>query len=593
MLLSTLDWIIVVAYFIASLAAGIFLSRNSGKNTKEYFAAGNKMPWWLLGISLVATTFSTDTPNLVTDIVRTHGVAGNWLWWAFCLTGMLTVFVYARLWRRSQVLTDIEFYELRYSGKPAAFLRGFRAVYLGFFFNIMIMASVSLAAIKIGGILLGISPLQTILIAGLVTVIYSSFGGLKSVLVTDLIQFVIAMIGSVGAAMIVLDLPQVGGLQGLFTHPNIAGKLDLLPDFSNWEVAMSIFLVPVLVQWWSVWYPGAEPGGGGYVAQRMIAARNETEAVKSVLLFNVMHYVLRPWPWIIVGLASMIVYPTVEDISSKFPMATAGNDLGYPAMLTFLPVGLLGLVVSSLIAAYMSTISTHLNWGASYLVNDVYKRFVKPDATDKEQVFTGRISTFVLMLIAGAVALLLESALDSFKILLQIGAGTGLLFILRWFWWRINAAGEIAAMIISFLNAIYFQFIHSRVFHFEKISATNELLISIAITTAGWLLIVWLTKPTEHRVLWNFYQRVYPGGPGWKKVIEHQKKLGDTSVAVHEKWTVPNGLVCMMLGCALVYSSLLSVGYFLYGNIMPTVLLAGVAILSAIFLFRFWKTKNV
>lgn len=590
MLLSSVDWTIVIVYFALSLAVGIFLSRNSGKSTEEYFTAGRKMPWWLLGISLVATTFSTDTPNLVTDIVRTHGVAGNWLWWAFCLTGMLTVFVYAKLWRRSQVLTDIEFYELRYSGKSAAFLRGFRAIYLGFFFNVMIMASVSLAAIKIGGILLGISPLQTILIAGFVTVAYSSFGGFKSVLVTDLVQFTLAMIGSFGAAYIALQHPMVNGLHGLFSHPNVVGKLNLLPDFNDWRVALSIFLVPVLIQWWNVWYPGAEPGGGGYVAQRMIAAKNEKEAVKSVLIFNILHYALRPWPWIIVGLCSMIVFPTVADISAKFPLATAGNDLGYPAMLTFLPAGLLGLVVSSLIAAYMSTISTHLNWGSSYMVNDVYKRFLKPDASEKQMVFIGRLSTVVLMIFAGALALMLQSALDTFKILLQIGAGTGLLFILRWFWWRISAASEIAAMAISFCYAIYFHFFHAKVFGFEPISSVNELLLGILITTLGWMIVTFFTVPTDSSTLRNFYKKVYPGGPGWKKIIDEHNNSDEKIIM--EKWSVPQGIICMLLGCTLVYSTILATGYYLYGNLLPAIFLTFIAAISSILLFRFWEKMN-
>ena len=292
MLLSSLDWSFIVLYFVVSLAIGAAVSRRAGQDSTEFFAAGKQMPWWLLGISMVATTFSTDTPNLVTDIVRRDGVAGNWIWWSFLLTGMLTVFVYARLWKRSGVLTDIEFYELRYSGKPAAFLRGFRAVYLGFFFNVVIMASVSLAAVKIGGVLLGLSPIQTILIAGTVTVIYSSLGGLRGVLITDLIQFAMAMVGGVSAAVVALRLPEVGGLSGLLSHENVADKLDLIPDFSDPTHAMAVFIIPLAVQWWSVWYPGAEPGGGGYIAQRMLAAKDENNAVGAVFLFNAAHYAL-------------------------------------------------------------------------------------------------------------------------------------------------------------------------------------------------------------------------------------------------------------------------------------------------------------
>src|SRR5699024_4484964 len=395
-----------------------------------------------------ATTFATDTPNLVTNIVRTEGVVGNWTWWAFLLSGMLTVFIYAHLWKRSGVLTDVEFYELRYSGKSAAFLRGFRAIYLGFFFNVIVMASVSLAAIKIGSVLLGLTPLATISIAATVTVIYSSLGGLKAILVTDFFQFFLAIGGSFIAAYVALDHPDVGGLDGLLSHSSVLKKINILPDFSDTSQMMTIFIIPLAVQWWSVYYPGAEPGGGGYIAQRMFAAKNENNSIASVFFFNVMQYALRPWPWIIVALCSIIVFPDLASLRTAFPAASSvvANDMAYPAMLSFIPAGWLGIVVASLIAAYMSTISTQLNWGSSYLVNDFYKRFVRPGASPKELVLIGRISTVVLMAIASILALLLSSALQSFQILLQIGAGTGLLFILRWFWWRINAWSEITGM---------------------------------------------------------------------------------------------------------------------------------------------------
>ncbi|MEA3364763.1 MAG: sodium:solute symporter family protein, partial [Candidatus Hydrogenedentes bacterium] len=357
--LQPIDWACIVAFFIVSLVIGLAVTRRASRSSAEYFAAGRAMPWWLLGVSMVATTFSTDTPNLVADITRTNGVAGNWQWWAFLLTGMLTVFVYAQLWRRSGVLTDVEFYEIRYSGKAAAFLRGFRALYLGLFFNCFIMASVSLAAIKIGEVLLGLSPLNTVLIAGTVTVIYSTLGGLRAVLFTDLIQFIMAMIGAIGAVIVALNLPDVGGLGGLLADEAVQGKLSILPDFSNTSLAVSVFIVPLAVQWWSVWYPGSEPGGGGYIAQRMLSAKDEDNAIGAVFLFNALHYALRPWPWIIVALCSLIVFPDLGALAEKFPEAEKiGHDMAYPAMLTFLPTGLLGLVVASLIAAYMSTIST-------------------------------------------------------------------------------------------------------------------------------------------------------------------------------------------------------------------------------------------
>ena len=439
MQLTTLDWIVVALYGLTAISIGLYFARRAGSGTDEFFLSGRKLPWWLLGTSMVATTFSTDTPNLVADLVRTGGVAQNWVWWAFLITGMCTAFFYARLWRRSGALTDVEFYELRYSGKPAAFLRGFRALYLGVLFNVIIIATVTLAATKIGGVLLGLDPLTTVLIAGTVTMVYSATSGLWGVVVTDLVLFAVAMIGSIAAAYFALQLPEVGGLAGLVANPELRSAMRFLPDFSDWSVAAGIFIVPLAVQWWGTWYPGAEPGGGGYVAQRMLAAKNEKESMKATLWFNIAHYGLRPWPWIIVALCSMVIYPELSDIQARFPdldPSLVGNDLAYPAMLVYLPAGLLGLVVASLAAAYMSTISTHLNWGSSYVVSDFYRRFVNPGASDRRLVAVGRASTVGLMVLGAFIALQLDTALQGFQILLQIGAGTGLIFLLRWFWYR-------------------------------------------------------------------------------------------------------------------------------------------------------------
>ncbi len=419
---------------------------------------------------------------------------------------MLTFFVYAKLWRRSKVMTDIEFYEIRYSGKPAAFLRGFRALYLGVFFNVMIMATVSLAAIKIGGVLLNLSPIKTIAVALLVTVIYAGLGGLRSVLATDFFLFTFAMFGAVMAAVVAVGLPEVDGLVNLFSHPNVVGSLNMLPDFNDASALIPILIIPIAVQWWSVWYPGAEPGGGGYLVQRMLSAKNEKNAMGATLFFNAAHYALRPWPWIIVALASLIIFPDLTMLAERFPHVDPNivkHDLAYPAMLTFLPRGLLGIVVASLIAAYMSTMASHLNWGSSYVVNDFYKRFVKPDASDKQQVMVGRISTVVLMLLAGAVALLLSNALQAFHILLQIGAGTGLIFILRWFWWRINAFTEITGMVVSFLVALYLEVFHVKL-GFQPIPSHINLVIGVAITTPAWLLVTFLTKPASDEKLRSF-----------------------------------------------------------------------------------------
>lgn len=591
MLLSITDWLIIAAYLVFSLIIGVWVSKRAGKDSEEFFAAGRNMPWWLLGVSMVATTFSTDTPNLVTDIVRTQGVAGNWSWWAFLLTGMLTVFVYAQLWKRSGVLTDVEFYELRYSGRSAAFLRGFRAIYLGLLFNVIVMATVSLAAIKLGTVLMGITPLQTILIAGTVTVIYSSLGGLKGILITDFFQFFLSILGGLVAAYFALQHPEVGGLTGLFTNSNVIPKLNIFPDFHNPSEMLGLLIIPLAVQWWSVYYPGSEPGGGGYIAQRMFAAKNENHSVGAVFFFNAAHFALRPWPWIIVGLASLVVFPDIASMKEAFPAASgvAAHDMGYPAMLTFLPTGLIGLVLASLIAAYMSTISTHLNWGSSYLINDFYKRFLRSDASEKELVLAGRISTVILMILAGALALVMRSALDNFQILLQIGAGTGLIFILRWFWWRINAASEIAAMVISFVVALYFQFVHSFT-GLPELTSWEQLIAGVGITTLGWFTTMKLTRPTSLEKLTDFIRLVKPGGPGWKKITEKAK---EKDVEIYDQdsdgWIVPQGILCMVLGTISIYGALLATGYWIYWNLAPAVSLTLVTIFASYLLIKSWK----
>ena len=583
MQLQALDWAIIAVFFLVSLGIGLYASRSSGDSTKEFFLSGRNMPWWLLGVSMVATTFSADTPNLVTDIVRKNGVAGNWAWWAFLLTGMLTVFVYARLWRRSGVLTDLEFYELRYSGAPARFLRQFRAIYLGVFFNVMIMATVCLAGIKIAGILLGLDPLTTVLLVSVVTVFYSALGGFKGVVITDFVQFTFAMVGAVWAAVYILNLPEIGGLDRLFTHPNVAGKLDLIPSFDDPAVYVPLFVVPIAVQWWSVWYPGAEPGGGGYVAQRMLAAKNEKHAVGATLLFNAFHYALRPWPWILIALASLIVFPDLASIATAFPgvePSVVNDDLAYPAMLSYLPKGLLGLVIASLIAALMSTLSTHLNWGSSYVVHDWYHRFIKPEATEKELVTIGRISTVVLMVLAAFLALALSNALQAFNILLQIGAGTGLIFILRWFWWRINAYTEIAGMFISFAVALLLEFAWAPS-GLPELAGHHKLLLGIAITTVGWLAVTFLTQPTDRATLERFYAKIHPGGPGWEPVAKHLPE--GVTVNADSNMTLRIGAV--FIGAIGVYAVLFATGFYLYGNLTATIAAASVAVLGIGFLW--------
>ena len=560
MQLTSLDWAIVGVYLFSALVLAAFFVRRANRGAEEFFASGRSMPWWLLGTSMVATTFSTDTPNLVTNLVRTSGVAGNWVWWAFLVTGMMTVFFYARLWRRSGVLTDLEFYEIRYSGKPAALVRGFRAIYLGLFFNCVIMATVTLAAVKISSVLFGFDRTTTIMVCAALSIAFSVLSGLWGVVVTDLMLFVLAMVGSVSAAWAALSHPAVGGLSGMVAKLD-ERQISMLPDFSNWELTLSILIIPLAVQWWSVWYPGAEPGGGSYIAQRILAARDERHAFGSVLWFNLAHYALRPWPWLIVALCSIIVYPELSDIQRAFPNvapALIGDDIAYSAMLKFLPPGLMGIMVGSLIAAYMSTMDTHLNWGASYLVHDFYRRFLRPDASERHYVMAGRLATVGLMIAAAATVYVLETAKDSFDLMLSIGAGTGLIYLLRWFWWRINAWSEIAAMMSSFVVAAGL-FAANRWILDEKLASHLTLLASVAITTVVWLAVTFLTPPTDEGTLDRFYALVRPFGSGWRRVRER------TGLPA-SKDSLPHALLGWALGCLFVYSGLAATGNFLYGR---------------------------
>jgi len=590
MTLDAIDWTIIVGFLVVTLAVGLAVTKRAGRSSADFFLAGRGMPWWLLGMSMVATTFSAGTPNFVTDVVRQQGVAGNWIWWAFLLTGMMTVFVYAKLWRRSGVMTDIEFYELRYSGRPAAFLRGFRAVYLGVLFNVIVLASANLAAIKIAGAMIGTTPVQTILVAGLVTAIYSMLGGLTGVLITDFLLFVVSMGGAIAAAVYLLNLDCVGGLSSLLAHDVVRTKLSMFPDWNDPELVVAVFVIPLTVQWWSVWYPGAEPGGGGYIAQRMLAAKSELHATGATLLFNVAHYALRPWPWILVAFCSIIVFPDLESLRAAFPHMPEGvvkHDLAYPAMMTLLPSGLRGLVLASLMAAFMSTLSTHLNWGSSYLVNDFYKRFVRPEASEKQLVLAGRICTLLTMVAAALAGLALSNALQVFRILLQVGAGTGLLFLLRWFWWRINAFSEIAAMVVSFVVAVGLEF-----FGPEDLPSWAKIVVGVGITTIAWLLVTLVTRPTEEATLRRFCELVRPGGPGWAAVLRRAAAEGRLVEEARQRWNVPMEIVCMLIGCAAVYSVLIATGYWIYGNWLPALVLTAVAAGCTGILIATWKRVN-
>ena len=593
MRLELIDWIIIAASIAICFIPALFFGKRSGKSTSEFFASGRSVPWWLAGLSMVATTFSSDTPNLVANFVRTQGVAGNWQWWAFTLTGVATVFFYARLWRRSGVLTDLEFYELRYSGRAASAVRGFRALYLGFFFNCMIMASVNLAACKIAAVMFGLSRWETLLGVGLLNVVFAAHSGLWGVLVIDMIQFGIKMSAVIAAAYFAVKLPQVGGLSGLVDKlSNVRGPgglnyLNILPDFTNnWELAVAIFVMPLAVQWWAVWYPGAEPGGGSYIAQRMLASKTEKDALAGTLFFNVAHYVLRPWPWILVGLASIIVYPQLSDIQKAFPHVSPGligHDIAFPAMLKFLPVGWMGLMVGGLIAANSSTILTHLNWGASYLVHDFYRRFLKRGASEHHYVRAGRIATVLLFVASSSLVFVLETAQESFNIILQVGAGTGLLYLLRWFWWRVTAWCEIVAMVGSFGISLMFLALRRTG---TSIGTHQELLFTVIVTTACWVAAAYLGPQTEMPTLITFYRKVHPFGPGWRHVRVAAGISDKEAAGYLLKENIPLSLLGWMAGCTLIWSALFTVGNFLYGRTNYAVALLVVTLVSGTVLVR-------
>ena len=578
MQLTTLDWFIVAALTTISFIPALVLARRGGSSTAEFFTSGRSAPWWLVGVSMVATTFSTDTPNLVTDLVRQKGVANNWAWWAFLLTGMMTVFFYARLWRRSGVLTDLEFYEIRYAGKAASFVRGFRAVYLGLIFNCFIMASVNLAAVKIANVVLGWPMTQTLVICAVLNVAFAATSGLWGVLVTDFIQFGIAMTGSFAAAYFALQQPEVGGLANLIARTD-PSTLALVPDFGDWSMTLTVLIIPLTIQWWSVWYPGAEPGGGSYIAQRMLAAKTENDALKGTLFFNFAHYALRPWPWIIVALASLIIYPQLSDISRTFPnvdQSLIGHDMAYPAMLRFLPVGWLGLMVAGMLAAYVSTISTHLNWGTSYLVNDLYRRFMKPGMDDRHYVAVGRLVTALLMLVAAGLTYVLDTATESFQLLLSIGAGTGLLYLLRWFWWRVNANSEIAAMVASFVVSLGL-FIARK--NGLEMASHVSLIWTVVITTVVWITATLVTAPTDRAKLTEFYRLVRPAGPGWDPVRRESGLPPSPD-------SMANSLLGWVLGCLFVYSALFGTGSYIYGRTGQALMWTVVFVVSAAGLWR-------
>jgi SSS family solute:Na+ symporter len=588
MQLTTLDWLIISGYFGLSLGIGLHYYRRAGANTTEFFVAGRALPWWLAGTSMVATTFAADTPLAVTEMVARNGVAGNWLWWSMLPSGMLTVFFFARLWRRAEVLTDVEFVELRYSGKPAAVLRAFRALYLGLAINLIIMGWVNLGMAKVLSGTLGMQKWQALAFCLTVTLAYSSISGIWGVVVTDAVQFAIAMAGS--TVLAVLAVRAVGGLDALksglesvtpagASEPFGAGALAIWPDGSAaWMLPLVTLVTYLGVNWWASWYPGAEPGGGGFVAQRIFSARNEKHGVLATLWFNVAHYALRPWPWIVVALCSLVLYkggavnPATGESDAAFGYVRVMND--------YLPSGFRGLLLASFAAAYMSTISTQLNWGSSYLVNDFYRRFLRPGASDHHYVAASRVATVITVLLSVVVTYFMNRITSGWELLLTLGAGTGLVYILRWYWWRINAWSEIAAMSAALIVSLGLRWRGT----FDAASPTGfaqTILTTVAITTAVWLIATFATRPESDAKLIAFYRRVRPAGPGWRGVAG---LAGAAKEAAAER--LAPGFIQWVLGITAVYSTLFAVGETLFGEWPSAALLGVVAITSAVLLAR-------
>jgi Na+/proline symporter len=570
MTLSPLDWSVIAAYFILSLLIGLYYTRRAGSNISEYFLSGRDLPWWLAGTSMVATTFAADTPLAVTEMVARNGVAGNWLWWAMLPSGMLTVFFFARLWRRAEVMTDVEFAEIRYSGKPAAFLRGFRAIYLGLGVNLIIMGWVNLGMAKVLSGTLGIQKWQALTFCLGITFLYSILSGLWGVVVTDAVQFVIAMAGSIALAY--FGIKAVGGLDALYTglaaaipaggtEPFGPKVISLIPDGSAlWMLPLLTFAVYLCVNWWASWYPGAEPGGGGYVAQRIFSTRNERHGLLATLWFNVAHYALRPWPWILVALCSLVLFPNGATNPETGQIDPA---FGYIKVMTdYLPFGFRGLLLASFAAAYMSTISTQMNWGASYIVNDFYRRFITPDGTDKHYVFVSRMATLLTVLLSIIVTYYMNRITQGWELLLSIGAGTGLVYILRWYWWRVNAWSEISAMVAALVVSL--SITSSGVFDSSPLGFAQTLLVTVAITTIVWLVVTFLTAPEPPAVLDTFFRRVTPAGPGWAAVSHRTGIVSPDPVA-------PN-FVNWLLGMVLVYSILWGLGQVFFGSLVSAII---------------------
>ena len=566
------DWIAIAVFFAILLMIPVLSNRKSAKaSSAEFFQSGRSMPWWLIGISMCAASTSTNSANMFTEFIRNSGLSENWKWWAFLLTGMLTVFVYSRLWVRSGAKSDIEFYELRYSGRAAAFLRGFRAIYLGIVFNVITTGLVMLAAIKIGQTLFGVDQWTVIAITAVASIVYSALGGFRGAIYTDFFLFVIIMVGAVVGMIYAIGHPAVGGFSAMMANPAVRSHLSFFPDVANTDLFVSVFVIPIAIQWWNVWYPGSEPGGGGYIVQRMLSAKSENHCVAGSVLYQVVNYAIRPWPWYLTAFASLIVFPDLASLQKAFPNvnpALVKGDLAYPAMLTFVPNGWLGVVAASMMGALFSTVAAHLSMGSNYVANDFWKRFVRPQAGERELILVGRVTVVALMALTAVISPLLISAGAVFNLILQIGAGTGLIYLLRWFWMRINAWSEITAMAVSFMVAVFLQLVYPHL-GMPPLLAWHRLLIVMGVTTAAWVGVTFLTPPTE---------------AARRAAFENKIRANGHDIA----W----GLLAMTLACAAVYAAMFAAGFWIYSRTVPAAAMTALSAVAGVALVPTLKRLN-
>lgn len=593
------DWSIIFVFIVLAIFSRFIAARSSRDNTTDFFLSGKNLPWWLLGISMASAGFSCDTPNLITSLVRQRGLAGNWVWWVFLITGMTTVFIYSRLWQRAETINDLDFYEIRYSGKSAKILRGFRSVYLGFFFNALVMASLNLAAIKIGMVFLGISPLEAVTYSSIIIFFYYFISSNKSSIWFDVLTFGLAIAGAIYAAIVSLrhvhtTHPEISSVQDLISHETIIHHWDILPDFSNPSAFIPYLILPFAVQWWTVWYSGAEPGGGGYVVEDLLRAKNDKHAIGATFFYSLVHYVVRPWPWIIVAFCSMIIFPDLASLQAALPRVPSQfieHDIAYPAMISLLGHGWMGLIVSTLILAYISTIAIHLNIGVHYLVDDTYQRTCGNKLSKKKHLISS-VSVVILLLVFSAfLALQLRGAYQVFELLLLIGAGTGPVYLLRWFWWRISPASEMSAMISSLVVAtliLRFESCFVDELHIPvEFLFSFKLVLATVVTTLVWLLFTLRSMPSSISVLRKFYYLTQPGGWGWKHVVDHAESQGVSLVNKEiEPTSVPLQLLNILIGMLLVYSFLFAVGYVLYGNWFLAILLTAIGLVCGYIIYR-------